>query len=260
MERDFAYTNSLDAGRDALETNFEGTAEDIAIKRAEAVVAAFFHMAAVRSLHPGEAAKSKRISCERAHVQLAGAATGFQAAHMLPGQILVDNRLVWDLVPDGTPGKERLQGQLLECFGMVHVLPPAFNRADSMAEGAAHKEGHSNLKSLFGKTVQKMWSTARVDARYPLAIDRKAMMNSLKEWFDTISEIYLDASQRKDDKAQTAQRRGDAARASRRMDEALILTTYARSFKIASVERFVSSKPPLQALSQRYHDLPASSS
>src|SRR5215510_4812760 len=93
MARDIQYAGVSSTPRSyaALRT----TAEDIAIERGECVAEAFFHMAAVRSLHPTLSAPI--VSCRGAHVQAQNATGGDQAAHLLPGQILVGARPIWEL-------------------------------------------------------------------------------------------------------------------------------------------------------------------
>jgi hypothetical protein len=233
MSRVIAYGSSsrivdVNAGQGSLES----LAQDVAIHRGQAVTEAMFHMAAIRSLQTRpETGTQAIVTCGRASVQLSTAQEGQQAAHLLPGQIRVGSFLVWQLAthPDRKIASEvvRLEKTTEQCFGLVNVLPAAFNKADSEAEGRGGESAADRLKPLFGAVVQTLWRTAVVDPARPLTIDRKATLAALGSWFQQITSVYQDAARRK-------ALRGYP-------DEARVLTTYADSFRVANPGRFVAA-------------------
>lgn len=221
--------------------NLVPLAEDVAIERAVMVAEALFAMAAIRSLHDDAATGRKAsVQCVAARVQQCSAAEGQQAAHLLPGQILVNGRLVWDLAitsdPELTSDVRSIQLRLVECFAKTNVLPALFNRADSEAEGTGVGTPHERLKPLFGAVVEDMWRSLETSPDARLVVDRKTVLAALGTWFSQISKVYLDAAARKADRG--------------RLDEARVLVTYGDSFKVASPARFVESN--LRWLRERY--------
>ena len=247
-------TRHVDLGRG--QQNLTALAEDVAIQRGAMVAEVLFHIAAIRSLHPQRGGDI--VQCVAAWVQDMGASSGQQAAHLLPGQILIATVPVWQLaqVPAGAPADSatplqadvlRLAQQTQVCFAKTNVLPALFNRADSQAENSAQDRGFAGLKELFRLAVQNLWSNVRVDAASPLAIDRAAVLASLKIWFRQINEVYDMASARKQEAARVAH---DSNTKAAREDEARVLAVYADSFKVANPARFVEAH--VRDISQRY--------
>jgi hypothetical protein len=222
-------------------------AQDIAIERAAAICEAMFHMAAIRSLQRRpDLGASALVECVGALVQDRTAAEGHQAAHLLPGQIRVGTMPVWALAAAGAdcgiPAVEieRLEARTQSSFASTRVLPAVFNRADSQAEKLA---GFAGLKPLFAATVRQLWQGVRTDGSRPLAIDRGAVLASLGAWFKTVNGVYETASGRKLDAWVAADTRGRLT-ADDRHREADILATYADSFKIYNIARFISAHAP----------------
>lgn len=224
--------------------NLVPVAQDVAIHRATVVAEVCFHIAAIRSLQttPQTGAQA-RVRCVAAHVQTSSAQFGQQAAHLLPGQIVVNDLPVWKLATARPPASASAVLQLEQatqmCFAWTNVLPALFNKADSEAEGTGLPAPAQTLKPLFGTVVQDMWHRARVDPAQPLTIDREAVLAALQTWFGQISAVYRDAEGRK--------------RARGRADEALVLATYANSFQVANAGRLVQSRLP--QVYQRYRFL-----
>lgn len=230
--------------------NLVPLAEDVAVQRATLVGETFFHLAAIRSLQFAPATGVAAIvQCVAARVQDTSAQNQQQAAHLLPGTLLVAGVPVWELakVPAGSTVAadevQRLGLQTKVCFSKTNVLPAEFNRADSQAEA---KVGGAGLKGLFAETARRLWSTARVVPTQPLYIDRSATLTALKSWFDAIGGIYEAAA---DAKLVAA---GNEGGASSRELQAAVLRAYARSFKIANVARFAHSAFPQVATRYRW--------
>jgi hypothetical protein len=80
-----------------------------------------------------------------------------------------------------------------------------------------------------------------------LAIDRAGVLNALSGWFVGLNRAYEAAAVMKRQKAQVAA--GDKAREGR-LQEAMVLEAYARSFLIVNVARFVEKEIP--AVHHRY--------
>lgn len=234
MSRSVLYGSSIrlvdvNAGQGSLEC----VAEDVAIHRGQVVAETMFHLAAIRSLQTApELGARAVVTCEKASVQVSTAQEGQQAAHLVPGQILVGGRYVWDLATHRDPKIQgevtRLKQQTQLCFAWVNVLPAAFNKADSEAEGRGGESASERLKPLFGAVVQDFWRTAIVDPKRPLTIDRKAALAALGAWFTQVTLVYQDAAARK------------AVRG--RAEEARVLLTYARSFRVTNPGRFVAAR------------------
>jgi len=216
-------------------------AQDVAIDRATIVCEVMFHIAAIRSLQqPGAHGANALVECVKAHLQDRTAQDGHQAAHLLPGQIKVDHRPVWELAAATTVSSGdlvRLEARTQSCFALTWVLPAVFNRADSQAERMA---GNDGLKKLFGDAVQLLWRTARSDAAHPLAVDRHAVLTALQEWFRGVNDCYERAADRKLLAYHDAvSSRGGTA--DNRHREMRILATYADSFRVENVARFITA-------------------
>jgi hypothetical protein len=88
------------------------------------------------------------FSLEGAAVQDATAGAGEQAAHVLPGQLLIDGNPPWALAR----GQE-MKVAWLARFMATSAVPVAFNTADSAAEAAG-------LKEAFRDACQRSWTRA----------------------------------------------------------------------------------------------------
>jgi hypothetical protein len=225
-------------------------AQDVAIARGVAVTEAMFHIAAIRSLYgPPAAGASAAVSCVGATLQDTTAQHGQQAAHLLPGTITVDERPVWTLadasrVPKSLRGEvERLSLATQSVFAMTNVLPAVFNRADSQAERMAAESPVRGLKELFGTVVRQLWMASRVDPARPLAVDRAAVLGTVGAWFSEVNRVYRRASELKAEKAGPAGDERTAGAESRAL-EARVLATYADSFSVVNVARFIASEAP----------------
>jgi hypothetical protein len=173
-------------------------------------------------------------------VQDRSAAAGNQAAHLLPGQILVGGRPVWQLAIPPTPARQaqaqRVSLRTQMCFARTNNLPATFNRADSQAEVMAAAAGRG-LKQEFADSVQLMWASSRVDAQRPFAVDRSAVLRGLGDWFTKIGRVYQAAARQKRLAAA-----GAGPKRQDRLDEAEVLHVYADSFSVAAdPSRFVRS-------------------
>ena len=239
MGREFAFpgtSSTIEFGAGGL----HAAAEEIIIARGECVAEVFFHMAAIRSLQPEPGAAAAPVTCSRAHVQDRSAAAGNQAAHLLPGQILVSGKPVWQLAnpPTAAARAQAWQASLRTqaCFARTNNLPAIFNRADSQAEQMAAAAGRG-LKLQFADSVQLMWASSRVDAQRPFAVDRSAVLRGLGDWFTKVGGVYRAAARQKRLAAPSA-----GGRRQDRLDEAEVLQVYADSFSVAAdPSRFVRS-------------------
>lgn len=249
MSREQSYGTTgldLDLARDTA--RLVALVEDAAIARGAAVSAVMFHMAAIRSLHTKRPhGENAAVQCVAARVQDRRGADGYQAAHLVPGAIKVNGRDVWDLVAPTDGALLRLQLQTKEAFAETRVLPAAANRADSQAEGDGSPNSAIKLKTLFGAQVQSMWMSQRFVANRPLAIDRVGVESALSGWFVGLNRAYEAAAVLK---RQAGTLAADAKARERRALEATVLETYARSFKIVNVARFVEKE--IGAIYHRY--------
>jgi hypothetical protein len=240
MARDILHGNASSTARS--QHSLRTVAEDIAIERGECVAEAFFHMAAVRSLYPG--LRAPIVTCRGASVQDQQATDGAQAAHLLPGQILIGAQPIWALAEAapqtglGASELGRLSPRLQMCFAKTNSVPAHFNRADSRAERMAAAAG-GGLKRLFADAVRSLWENARTDVARPLVVDRDNAIRAMGLWFSSVNGVYRAAEQQK--RAAAAREREPAAR-ERRNDEADVLAAYADSFRVAAEPtRFVRS-------------------
>ena len=249
MQRDRSHgTTGIDLDIERDISRLTALVEDAAIARGAAVSAVMFHMAAIRSLHTKKPnGENAVVQCVAARVQDRQGAEGYQAAHLVPGAIKVNGQDVWDLVPS-TPGLMlQLHLQTKEAFAETRVLPAAANRADSQAEGDGSPNSAIKLKNLFGAQAQSMWKSQRFVARRPLAIDRAGVLDALSGWFAGLNRAYELAAVLKRHAESGAT---DATARDRRALEATVLETYARSFKIVNVARFVEKE--IGAIHHRY--------
>jgi len=92
--------------------------------------------------HPG---RTPSFTIEGAKVQDAKARSGEQAAHVLPGQILIDGKPPWSFA-----GGDRERVAWLARFMVTSAVPAPFNVADSAAEKAG-------LKEAFRQACERAW-------------------------------------------------------------------------------------------------------
>jgi len=249
MSRRYSYASTgieLDVAADIA--RIVALAEDVAIDRGAAVAAAMFHLAAIRTVCTGKAfGANASVQCVAAALQDRKGGEGYQAAHRLPGTITVNGTYVWDVIQPTSSALIRLQQQTMLAFAETQVLPAALNRADSSAEGLVRASGATGLKRLFGAQVQTLWSSPRFQFTQPLVVDRPLVLEVLGGWFAQISKTYQTAALQK---RQSASRETDATTKKRRELEATVLETYADSFTVVNVARFVEKE--IAAIARRY--------
>lgn len=101
--------------------------------RNDRVARVLCYLGALRAL--GRIRETASVACEAAQRQHFSSSGAHQAAHYLPGQILVDGAFPWRLIQDP---RNRLRFESL--FADVEHLPANFNKADSAAEDKGLKE------------------------------------------------------------------------------------------------------------------------
>lgn len=246
-------------------------AQEVAVARGAAVIEALFHVAAVRSL-PNKVSNNgagANVTCTKAELNDTNASNtavgsdgvddvAQEAAHLVPGQICVNDEAVWqvlshvDLPPDSTIDLHRLEVNTRMCFARTTILPAIFNRADSQGEGTSFKK--RRLKWLFGEVAKKVWKDSEVDAKQPLLVDQRVLVPALQHYFQTCTGIYHQAAIAKGAAAtrlshapggETADaKKIRLAKQSEREDEKRILEVYADSYRVANPMRIVDSKLP----------------
>ncbi len=124
------------------------------------------------------------VTCTAAKRQHFSSSDGYQAAHYLPGQIMIDQQFPWTFIDD------RRTRNSFEClFADVEHLPANFNKADSAAEdkglkeslrvvcelviGDAHPipDGKIN-RSLLKNAYQRSWRL-QAERAFQLAVEQK---------------------------------------------------------------------------------------
>ncbi|MEZ6129022.1 MAG: hypothetical protein R3C59_10085 [Planctomycetaceae bacterium] len=249
MAREYAYGSSrqsvdLGPGNERLEV----VAQDVAMARGRVVVEVACHIAAIRSLQKeARYGSGATVSCVKAKVQDTKGGSGHQAAHLLPGQIMIGGQPVW-LRADGKLVDHSLQQDVLRlefrtitAFAETKVLPAAFNRADSQAERISAASGVLGLTHLFGQSMGRLWTTARTDPKRPMCIDQKAVMAALEFYFSSAKEVYAAACRQKRQAGAVAGRRGNPAAEDRRELEARVLETYHSSLSVVAGGGFIRS-------------------
>ena len=245
MSREKNYsTSTLDVDLDSG-TNIIPIAQDVAIGRAQLVSESMCLMGAIRSIQPesSPSSSSALITCHRAAVQDVSAMSGQQAAHLLPGQISVNGIYVWNFADPSYASSIaqtellRLKQQTKLAFAKTNVLPAIFNRADTEAEGTSSATQH-RLKHEFGRSVGQLWKNSSSSPSSTIAIDRDAVIESLRHWFSVARTTYQMAAQRKIDRADSQSGKSRQ----RRELEARVLETYANSFDVKNVTRFLHAR------------------
>ncbi len=140
-----------------------------------------------------------------AKVQDATAARGEQAAHVLPGQLLIDGQPPWTVV-----GGARLKVAWLARFMVTSSVPVSFNVADSAAELAG-------LKEAFRAACESAWTGTRGGAR--------DMTPTYESFLIDADRAFLRAELAKGGKQAAADARRNA-KGDDRLVEKLILRSY----------------------------------
>jgi hypothetical protein len=147
-----------------------------------------------------------RLSLQRARIQDGTAGPGEQAAHMLPGQLLIDGRPPWAMAR----GDRRIAAWLAR-FEVTAAVPTPFNTADSAAERAG-------LKDAFLRACEGAWSRVVAGER-DLTPTYGGFLADADRAFDR-------AQLRKDGRRAAAARRGEAHASDERFVEGVILRLY----------------------------------
>jgi hypothetical protein len=150
--------------------------------------------------HPG---RTPSFSIEGAKVQDATAGSGEQAAHVLPGQILIDGKPPWSFASG-----EKARVAWLARFMVTSAVPAPFNVADSAAEKAG-------LKEAFRQGCERAWRAA--------ANGRPTLKPVFELLLEDANLSFQKAQQGKHDKRAAA---GGSATGDERFVESLILRMY----------------------------------
>lgn len=146
------------------------------------------------------------FSIKGAEVQDSSAGLGEQAAHVLPGQILIDGNPPWTLA-DGT----RMKVAWLARFMVTSAVPTPFNSADSAAEKAG-------LKEAFRQGCAHAWVRA--------ARGERDLVSTFEEFLADADRAFQNAERGKHGKRATASSADDQRASDERFVETLILRMY----------------------------------
>jgi hypothetical protein len=146
------------------------------------------------------------FSLKGAEVQDATAGSGEQAAHVLPGQILIDGNPPWALARG-----DAMKVAWLARFMVTSAVPVPFNTADSAAEQAG-------LKEAFRLACERAWSRA--------AAGQRDLTPTYEAFLEDADRAFQTAEHAKRGKRAAAASKGDARASDERLVEALILRTY----------------------------------
>lgn len=146
------------------------------------------------------------FSIEGAKVQDAKANSGEQAAHVLPGQILIDGKPPWSFA-----GGEKAKVAWLARFMVTSAVPETFNVADSAAEKAG-------LKEAFRQACERAWQAA--------VAGRPTLIPVYQGLLEDANQAFQKAEHGKQGKRATASASGDSATGDNRFVESLILRMY----------------------------------
>jgi hypothetical protein len=141
-----------------------------------------------------------------ARLQDGTAGAGQQAAHLLPGQLLIDGREPW-MLDRRAAYEHRWQAR----FAVTSAVPIDFNTADSAAEKAG-------LKEAFRKASERGWAHAIAGERDLTPI--------YKEFLEEADRAFLGGQVAKREKEARAQTRGRVAASESRLVEAVVLRMY----------------------------------
>lgn len=151
---------------------------------------------------------SPRLSVSRAHVVDGSAGPGEQAAHVLPGQLLIDGRKPWALARG-----DRQIAAWIARFEVTAALPTPFNVADSQAEGAG-------LKAAFLHGCENAWTRVAAGERDLTA---------------TFAEFLADATRAFERAELSKAEKSGAARSTHASDERLVESIILRMYKAHGV-------------------------
>ena len=151
---------------------------------------------------------SPTLTVTRARVQDGSAGAGEQAAHVLPGQLLIDGRAPWALAQG-----DRQIAAWIARFEVTAAVPTPFNVADSQAERAG-------LKAGFLRACENAWT--RVAAG---EVDLTA----------TYAEFLADATRAFEAAELAKEQRSQAASSAHASDERLVESIILRMYKAHGV-------------------------
>ena len=146
------------------------------------------------------------FTIEGARIQDATAGSGEQAAHVLPGQILIDGKPPWMLV-----GSDALGWAWRARFMVTSPVPVPFNTADSAAEKAG-------LKDAFRAGCEDAWSRGRGG--------RESLLPTYERFLADAGRAFRLARAGKQEKRASAGVKGDVRASDERFVESLILSMY----------------------------------
>lgn len=107
-----------------------------------------------------------------------GLPTGpMQAAHFLPGQVIINGRPVWDYAND--PGT---RGRIEFLFAEVEHLPAVFNQADSAAENKGQPGGLCSALTVACHTIVHNPGTATANPAATLPLAPALLKKAYEEW------------------------------------------------------------------------------
>jgi hypothetical protein len=147
-----------------------------------------------------------RLTLKRAEIQDGTAGAGEQAAHVLPGQVLIDGKRPWALAR-GDKAIAAWVGQ----FEVTAAVPTPFNTADSAAERAG-------LKAAFRRACERAWARASDGER--------DLTPTFDEFLVNATRAFASAELRKEEKRAAAARKGEAYTSDERLVERVILRLY----------------------------------
>jgi|KBSSwiStaDraftv2_1062776.scaffolds.fasta_scaffold1087308_1 hypothetical protein len=146
------------------------------------------------------------FSIVAAEVQDASAGSGEQAAHVLPGQILIDGKPPWSWA-----GGTRLKVAWLAQFMVTSPVHVSFNTADSAAESAG-------LKEAFRHACERAW----VD----VAGGRRDLTSTFEAFLQDADRAFQKAEDAKRRKRASTARAGEVRASDDRFVESLVLHMY----------------------------------
>ena len=148
------------------------------------------------------AAQRQNFSSSKTMTHMGSPAGPMQAAHFLPGQILIAARPVWSFA-----GNPETSSHIEFLFAEVEHLPEAFNQADTAAEANGHSDGLCAALAHACKTLIDHAVPAGVVAG---KISLELLQAAHKEWHqDAISALGI-AAAKKESKSSIPPLVGDA--------------------------------------------------
>ena len=145
-----------------------------------------------------------------AEVQDATAGAGEQAAHVLPGQLLIDGAPPWALATG-----EAARVAWLARFMVTAAVPAPFNTADSAAEQAG-------LKEAFRQACERAWTRAAAGG----GGGERDLTATYEAFLEDADRAFRGAELAKQGKRASASARGNGQASDERFVEGLILRMY----------------------------------